>query len=232
MTDIYAFSRDAIRQVAREVFREARESRVRRGQIPGIIQPYENRQVQFRNTSGEVIPAYGVMRVTGAEVKAGLRILTVAKPSATFQRLYLVNGPTRVGSGGDARGVGTWLEEDGYVLYESGTPAYGESWGPKAGQWSLAKWRYGFTVVGGLAGTGAGIRVVAKQEPVNTILGKADSAISADSSGTVSIYDGNRSDTTDNLTAYTFTGITDTSAFLFVGWIGGTWYASPAECQA
>lgn len=232
MTDLYTFNRDAIRQVAREVFREERESRARRGQIPGITQAYARNSVQFRNASGESIPAYAVMRVTGAEIRAGLPIITVAKPSTAFQRLYLVNGPNRVGSASTARGVGTWLDDEpGFVLYESGTPAYGESWGPKNGQWSLAKWRYGFTIIGGLAGSGAGIRVVAKQHEVNVVYGQTNGTHTKGSATTIDLYDGNNA-------AITSTSITATNRFATVAtakkvmctWIGGTWVSSAAEC--
>lgn len=234
MSRINTFSPDSMRTIAREVFREARESRAPRLQDPQIIQPYEQRKVQFRNTSGEIIPAYGVMRVTGVELKAGLPIITVAKPSTTFDRLYLVNGSMRVGSASTCRGVGTWLYEGGYALYESGTPAYGESWGPKDGQWSLAKWRYGFTIWGATTGSiGSGTaRVIAVQAEVNEVYGQTNGAMALDGTGTVDLYDGNN-------TAITSTSITATNRFVtsvatakkvICTWIGGTWLASAAKC--
>lgn len=232
MSRINTFTEESIRRVARETYAAERDALRSLFFLPPVL-PERPKWVAFRNTSGEEIPAYGVMRVTGAELKAGLPLITVAKPSTAFQRLYLVNGPTRVGSEAQARGVGTWLTDDlgGYVLYESGTPAYGESWGPKAGQWSLAKWRYGFTIVGGLAGTGAGIRVVAKQEPVNAFIGVTDSSVSKGSTGTISIYDGNDADTSDNMASvanrYADVG---SGKKVDVSWRGGKWYMTAAEC--
>lgn len=225
------FDEDAMRRIAREVFGGEREALLTK-LLAQVAQPDRPKLVQFRNTSGEEIPAYGCMRVTGAELKAGLPLITVAKPDTTFHRLYLVNGPLRVGSDSNARGVGTWLEEAGYVLYESGTPAVDESWGPKASQWSLAKWRYGFTIVGGLAGTGSGIRVLAKQEQVGEVYGQTNGAIALDASGTVDLYDGNNA-------AITSTSITATNRFVttvatgkkvIATWIGGTWLLSAAKC--
>lgn len=231
--NVNTFTDESIRRIAYAVFAEERDALRSLFGFPPV-QPDRPKWVQFRNTSGEEIPAYGVMRVTGAELKAGLPIITVAKPSTTFQRLYLVNGPQRVGSGSTARGIGTWLDDEpGYVLYESGTPAYGESWGPKASQWSLAKWRYGFTVVGGLAGTGSGIRVVAKQREVDVVYGQTNGTHTKGSSSTIDLYDGNNS-------AISSTSITATNRFATVAtatakkvmctWIGGTWISSAAEC--
>lgn len=227
---INSFTDESIRRIAYAVFAEERDA-LRSLFAAQVVQPDRPKLVAFRNTSGEEIPAYGVMRVTGAEVKAGLPIITVAKPSTTFQRLYLVNGPLRVGSDTNARGVGTWLYEAGYVLYESGTPAVGESWGPKASQWSLAKWRYGFTIQGATAGSGATARVLAKQAEVNAFIGVTDAAIAKGSSGTVSIYDGNSADTSDNMASvlnrYAAVAITKK---VDVSWRGGTWCLTAAEC--
>ncbi len=64
------------------------------------------------------------------------------------------------------------------------------------------------------------------------LLGKADSTVSVDSSGTFSIYNGTtRTDTGRNVTAYCLTAITNTSIFCFIEEIDGTYYATPAECQ-
>ena len=233
MTDFSTFNRDAMRTIAQEVFREARESRVRRGQIPGTVQPFTRNSVQFRNTSGEAIPAYAVMRVTGAEIKNGLPIITVAKPSTTFQRLYLVNGPMRVGSASTARGVGTWLDDEpGMILYDTGnTPAYGESWGPQDGTWTIKKYRYGFTIIGATTGSGATSRVVAKQHEVNAVYGQTNGTHTKGSATTIDLYDGNNA-------AITSTSITATNRFATVAtakkvlctWIGGTWISDAGEC--
>lgn len=231
MTRINTFSTDSMRKIARETFREERESRQLR-QFPVQIQEWQNRKVAFRNTSGEAIPPYGCMRVTGAELRAGLPLITVAKPDTTFHRLYLVNGPLRVGSDSNARGVGTWLEEAGYVLYESGTPAVDESWGPKASQWSLAKWRYGFTIVGATTGSGATARVLAKQEQVGEVYGLTAAAIALDTSGTINLYDGNNAIITSTTITATNRFVTSVaiSKAVIATWIGGTWLLSAAKC--
>lgn len=230
-SDTFTFDEDSIRRVAREVFAHERHSRSnipQHDRWPASGGSSES-SVSFRNTSGEEIPPYGIMRVTGAELSAGLPVITVAKPSTTFQRLYLVNGPLRVGSGSTCTGIGTWLNDAGYVLYDTGTPAVGESWGPKASQWSLTKWRYGFTIQGAVDATG--LKVVATQAEVNAFIGLTDSSVSKGATGTVSIYDGNDADTTDNMASvanrYANVG---SGKKVDVSWRGGKWYMTAAEC--
>lgn len=228
MRDTFTFDEDAMRLIKREIFAQVRKAvdNTRHAIAPALFNDAMPLGIRFRNTSGEIIPAYACMRITGAERKAGRVVLTVAKPSTTFQRLYLVNGSKPVAAASTAYGYGTYLDEGGEVLYESGTPAYGESWGPKASQWSLAKWRYGFTVLGATAGS-----MMAKQREVNVVYGQTNGAINKGSSGTVDLYDGNNS-------AISSTSITATNRFANVSttkkvmatWIGGTWLLSAAEC--
>lgn len=188
--------------------------------------------IPFRNQSGEIIPAYACMRITGGVESGSTQIVTVSKPSTTFQRLYLINGPSQVAVGAD--GTGTWLSDAAYVLYETGTPAYGESWGPKASQWSLVKWRYGFTIIGTTAGSiGEGTaRVWAKQDEVDEVYGQTTGSWALDAAGNVDLYDGNNaaiSSTTISATNRFVTSIASGKKVICT-WIGGTWLASAAKC--
>jgi len=121
--------------------------------------------IRFRNESGETCPAYGVMRVTGYDTDDEL--ITIAKPNSTFQRHVLVNLGEAVAN--NATGNGTWLDESGKVLTESAA-APGETWGPKSGQWSLAKDRPGFEIVGPV--TGEEYQAIARQQIVNRVFAK------------------------------------------------------------
>lgn len=189
--------------------------------------------IPFRNESGETVPAYGVMRVTGVEFVASVPLIIVAKPSTAFQRMYLVNGPMQVSgdSNQDRRGFGTWLSDAGFVLYDdSNTPAYGEGWGPSASSWKIKKWRYGFTILGGATGGDTDI-VAARQDIVNEFYGQTDGAHNKGSTGTISIFDGNNADTTDNQTSVTNRyGNVATTKKVTVRWHGGTWGIVSAEC--
>lgn len=185
--------------------------------------------VPFRNDASATIPAYAVMRVTGSVTVTGTEYVTVAKPNTDFKRKYLVNGSAEVLNG--EYGVGTWLEEADWVLYDdANTPAVGESWGPKNDSWKLNKWRYGFTIIGNPSG-GATDIVRAWQEEANEFIGKTDSTHNKNSTGTVSIYDGNLSDTTDNMSSVEnkFANVSS-GKWVQVRWNAGKWHLVAAEC--
>lgn len=187
--------------------------------------------IPFRNDSSgsETVPAYGVMRVTGSTTISGVEHVTVAKPNTDFKRKYLVNGPTAVPY--NETGKGTWLEEADWVLYDdSNTPTLGESWGPSDGSWKLKKWRYGFTIVGNPSGGTTDI-VRAWQEEINEFIGKTDSTHNKNSTGTVSIYDGNLADTTDNMASVEnkFANV-GSGKWVQVRWNAGKWHLVAAEC--
>lgn len=189
--------------------------------------------VPFRNDSGEAIPAYAVMRVTGSATVKGIPTITVAKPSTTFQRIYLVNGPLVVPSSSSHEpAFGTWLNEAGYVLYDdSNTPAYGEGWGPSASSWKIKKYRYGFTILDGATGGDTDI-VAARQAEVCQVIGKPNSSIAQAASAAFSIYDGNQADTGDDLSSVTNrTEITAESAtWATATFMANTWFCEPWEC--
>ena len=196
------------------------------------------RRQRFLNNSGEECPAYAVMEVT-AGVRGGANAyteerLTITKPTSTFNRLYLVNGPQAVAA--DKEGEGTWLMDDAAgrpVLYASGdgTPAWGESWGAKASQWTLAKNRPGFLVTGANNTSATNPYTSGVQFYVNQLVGKPDANIAKGASGTVSVWmgtPGSEADSSINVTAYA-TGAAVTSAkwvslvFVNGSWLVGCW---------
>ena len=200
-------------------------------------------RIRFRNDSSETVPAWGVMRITGASsTKFGY--LTIDKPDTSFQRLYLVNGPRPVvqfSSSNPYYGWGSFLTSetfrfaDQYVLYDTGnTPAYGESWGPQNGTWTLKKYRYGFTIMGGNITTESGKeRTVAVQIPPEEIMVKNATGgdLAANSSGTYQVWTGaagSEADTTSTITAYNKTSVSfKNTKFGAAGWLHGNWYVTP-----
>lgn len=205
------------------------------GLPPGRKRPLAQRDyntVTFRNDYAGTVPAYGVLRVTGLVSSDDVQVYKVDRPDTSFARLYLVNGPEDVAQ--NAFGWGTWLWHADWVLYDDAdTPAFGESWGPQASSFKLKKWRYGFTIWGAATG-GSTDRVMASQMWVNEFLCKSDSSITAGSTGTVSVYDGNNADTTINVSSVrNRTGLTwDSSKWGIAYWLGGEWKAEPWECPA
>lgn len=127
----------------------------------------------FRNDNAGTIPAFGVMRITGVEERHGNALYTVDKPSTTFQRLYMINGPLDVPAGG--YGSGTF--DVAYALCSSSaSPAYGESWGAKHDEWKLFEHRPGFFVLGGKTGTGEDQRALVRQQEVTELLARTVSS--------------------------------------------------------
>ncbi len=137
------------------------------------------RPLPFRNVSEETIPAFAVMTVAGLTSEHGLAFLQCGKPNATFRRHYAVNGmqdvlPGRRGScfrAGDVR-----------VLYDADTPEAGAGWGPKPGQWTLARGFPGGTIQGIVDATHKIARIDC--EPINRALVKTTATVAIDSSTT------------------------------------------------
>lgn len=103
--------------------------------------------IRVKNGSGETIPPFSVLRITGIAFTNNERVYSVAKPDGTYRWRYLVSGPFAIGSSSTNEGLGTFLTQGGLV-YCSGTPALDEEWGPTASQWYLSQYRPGFIVSG------------------------------------------------------------------------------------
>lgn len=182
--------------------------------------------VRFTNSTGELIPPHAVMRITGWSASNGAVVYTVAKPSTTFCRRYLVNGPIAVGSATTHEGWGTFLGEGGPVMISSGIPSEGEEWGATSGQWYLTQNRPGFLAAGSTTTTSGGSTVlIANQLVVQVAYGKADSAINKNSSGTVRVYGGafgSESDTSQTIAScYNKTANILDEAEVTVAWPNG-----------
>jgi hypothetical protein len=144
-------------------------------------------KIPFRNDSGEVLPAHGLIRVGNMVQVDGRYIWSANKPDSTYRRLYLVNSATDWPIG--AAGWGTWLWHADYVLYDTGnTPTFGETWGPEASSWTIKKDSPGFIIQGGNAGSGVTSRTIAIQQQT-PLWGKPDGSYSADGTGTATLWD-------------------------------------------
>jgi hypothetical protein len=235
VADGYLLSKHAIERIVSRLDRlDLDHSNLRRRvesrQSPAVFN--DPRRKKFKNNSGEEVPAYAVMEVSaGAQGPFTHELLTIVKPTTTFRRLYLVNGPEPVAA--DGQGWGRYLMDDSsdnLVLYETGnTPAIGESWGAKASQWSLAKNRPGFLITAANNTSATNPYTSAVQYIVNELIGKSDADISKGSSGTISIWmgtPGSETDTTMNVTAYA-NGVAiegTTAKWVSLKWTNGAWY--------
>jgi hypothetical protein len=157
--------------------------------------------IEYYNDSGEEIPAFGVMRISGMRKKDGRPVIQCKKPH-TFgsQGQHRINGPVPVES--SQYGV-CLIGNHVAALYDTadGTPAFGESWGPRDATWKLKKNTGGFRVLGN-ADTTNGV-VVVVSVPMMGFFGKTDAAHNKSADGTVSIYWGSDAgtDTTENMTS-------------------------------
>lgn len=98
----------------------------------------EKTPIYFKNVSGETIPPYACMQVTGTEEEGPQNFLEVDKPADTDGTAgqFLFNNHSEVLSG-DAG-----VAQDCAVVRafkNSGTVTAGDVWGPTVGQWYLTK---------------------------------------------------------------------------------------------
>lgn len=193
-------------------------------------------KIAFINESDEEVPAFAICEITGAQAPSDEEpwALKIDKPSSTFRRLYLVNGERPVPAtenGADGRGTGTLLRHARLVSYNSasGTPAYGEVWGPKPDQWTLEKYRFGFYMFGGAAEVGDLHLAVATQEMVTSVRGKTTGSVSKGSTGTVDVYDSAAA-----TMSMTITGVKNVygSTIGSGKWVNVTWNGTNPEMTA
>lgn len=110
------------------------------------------RWLPYRNDSGEEIPAFAVLRITGVTERNGQALLTVAKPNSTAYAQYAINGSTVVPANGYGR---LTFDTPAVALYDSGlSPSVGDLLGPEDGEWALTTGG-NFMALGGTAGSGS-----------------------------------------------------------------------------
>jgi hypothetical protein len=144
---------------------------------------------EFRNDSGETIPPFSCVRITGAViVETGRVTLKVGKPNTYgAQYSHAFTGPVSVADGK----YGLCTRSDGAVaVYDDadGTPAFGELWGPRDATWKLKKNTPGFVV--DIVTSTANKLVTVRPCPFLRFHGVTDAAHNKDASGTVSIWYG------------------------------------------
>lgn len=146
-SDLIAFDRASGRLIAADV---------RRGLATPLTTPIhppivhneprhseKRRWMQFRNDSGQTVPAFGCMAVTSAVELSDLiygsanseePILTCTKPSETPRRLHVINGGREVAKNGFGECI-----VSGYTdVLVSGVVSVGMSLGPVPNSWQMA----------------------------------------------------------------------------------------------
>jgi hypothetical protein len=122
------------------------------------------------------------------------------------------------------------------VLYDTGTPAAGETWGPSPNSWAASKGYPGFTCLGVVDATAR--IMLARVESPEIYIGKADTDIAKNASGTVSQWvgtpGGSEFDSGVNiLNCYNFTGkAIKANDLVSVYFINGVAYIGTASMSA
>lgn len=192
----------------------------------------------FRNNSGEVVPAYSIIPITGMEMIGGDRKrprLICGKASTTFYRQWVITGPGAVPIGKPGkctRGPGPIWAKHG-----SGTPANGEGWGPAVGSFTLTKGAMGiFTTTGQIRSSDS--IALGTLVSVTSLLAKSTSAITGGSGGTTAykIYTGTLGTEADSGFTTVPTAISrvdiDSGLWCKLTWINNGWIIEPLECNA
>ena len=161
--------------------------------------------VRVKNGAGATIPPFSIVLVSSTTTTNNEIVFTVVKPNAASTDFnwegYLVTGPFEIGSGSSNEGLASTLAQPNFISTDY-TSALGEICGPKHGQFTAAKYYYGYRIMGG-ATTFNGIKIaVARWVGVGSVKGKVDDTnVNALATCVVSVWDGNRAgDTTMNIT--------------------------------
>lgn len=239
--EVRGFTPANARRVARQTSRVEKWSDPPWGNSPAGGPIFPPPGIWIRNDSEEEIPRYAVMAVVDDDYdsQAGFEqvLLVVGKPSTTFRRRYLVNGYEPIPEGK------TWFilwEPQPRFAYDSswGTPAAGDSGGPKPDSWLLWKNYPAICTVGGVRDA-TNRYLEGTLEPITTLLGKANGAITARSgttpgTGTMDIFYVSGTTLTDTTVDVTVKNLSATavtaSAYIQAKWIGGAWYVDFEDC--
>ncbi len=125
------------------------------------------------------------------------------------------------------------------IAYDSGSPALGEGWGPKPGQWTLSKGFPCTTIVDGIWDATDKI-LQGSFGLIDTLLGKASGSITARSSttpgsGTLAIWcriGSTLTDTTMTTTIYNMSQEAGTSGnYMQAKMIGGDFWLDVEDCD-
>lgn len=116
-------------------------------------EPRGVRKVSIKNESGEVIPAYAAIQVTGTTLLNGVNVFTVTKwDGGDSADVIWFNSETDVAIG--ATGAAFIPMVPHWVLYDDANePAFQEEWGVEENTFKLHKDGSGFIIMGAANGT-------------------------------------------------------------------------------
>ncbi len=236
MPDEYYFDEQGMRRSVRSI-RWTERQPINNPPTPGLFYTQSSPQtiVPAVNKSGETIPAYSCVEVYEGDVLSGGVVYHnyVRKPSTTYGKLYATTaGVDSIVTSDDPEPRTGVIFETGLVRYDSGNPSFGDGYGPKPGQFTVA---YGFPGFICLGVVDAPNKIMRVMPYLTRMIVKMTADVTANSSTTAYKImvgtPGSESDSgfTTVLSAYTRTALSDTK-FAFLTFINGNWYLEPAEC--
>lgn len=189
------------------------------------------RVVTVKNASAETCPPYGLLAITGVAKRGSRPVLVGDKPSTTFYREYVVNGPTAIPAGKHGECYITAGPQ--VIKYYSGTPLNGEGWGPKPGQWEAYKGFPGITVEGIKSSTRTILLGTLGEARTLLCLTTGTIGPAATSSGfTVQSGDPSSNANSGFAPPTVHLGMTIDSGKLFIAhWLNNCWVGMPWECN-
>lgn len=95
------------------------------------------------NNASEEIPPFSCVQLDGGSQIDELFHASMKKPDSDG-KVYGLTGQVEI----EANRAGGYHVEAGIATYDTGTPTVGETWGPKEGQWTLAKDKPGYVCLG------------------------------------------------------------------------------------
>jgi hypothetical protein len=113
------------------------------GMVPNVPNYFD--AIQFRNTTAEEVPAFGVMRIVtpGVEMRDDMAVVTIAKPNTSSDPV-LVNGPQAIPAGGYGSGYKYGILQ---VKAEAGL-TLGQSCRAKNASWEIEDGEGPFVFIG------------------------------------------------------------------------------------
>jgi len=113
------------------------------GVVPNVPNYFD--AIQFRNTTAEEVPAFGVMRIVtpGVEMRDDMAVVTIAKPNTSSDPV-LVNGPQAIPAGGHGSGYKYGILQ---VKAEAGL-TLGQSCRAKNASWEIEDGEGPFVFIG------------------------------------------------------------------------------------
>jgi hypothetical protein len=181
------------------------------GIVPNVPNYFD--AIQFRNTTAEEVPPFGVMRIVtpGVEMRDDMAVVTIAKPNTSGDPV-LVNGPQAIPAGGYGSGYKYGILQ----VKAEASLTLGQSCRAKNASWEIEDGEGPFVFIGydtqlncgiariggGGGGSGGGEHGVIIKTPAGGIAARSGTTVSSASCDVFSIVGTTLTDTGNNIDVF------------------------------